>query len=330
MKHTMRAVVLEHPCAAEELTVRDVPIPGVKPGWVLVEIKAFGINRSELFTRMGQSPSVALPRIIGIECVGEVADPSDSGLQKGQKVVSMMGGLGRNFDGGYAEYALIPSTQVYPVESVMDWTELAAIPELYYTDWCSLVDTLKLQKGETLLIRGGTSSVGLAAIQLAKAIGATVVATSRKEEKASLLRQYGVDTVLIDNDTLEQQAASHLPGGADKILELVGTSTLRSSFGLLKAGGILCMTGILGGQWELERFAPMDFIPSGSYFTIYDSQHINRISLDAMFRFLRENSIRPPVAKVFPLEQIAQAHQLMESNAANGKIVVVVMGIGQI
>jgi NADPH2:quinone reductase len=182
----MKAVVLEHPCEPQELKVRDVPLPEVKPGWVLVKIKAFGINRSEIFTRQGHSPSVQLPRIIGIECVGEVEDPSDSSWVKGQRVVSLMGGLGRDFDGSYAEYALIPSDQVYPVDIQLDWAELAAIPEVYYTAYASLFDTLKLTHGETLLIRGGTSSVGLAALQLAKSIGARVISTTRNPSSSCL------------------------------------------------------------------------------------------------------------------------------------------------
>lgn len=142
----MKAVVLEKPCRADELVVQEVPIPTVKPGWILIKVKAFGINRSEIFTRQGDSPSVKLPRIIGIECVGEIEDPSDSSFQKGQRVVSLMGGLGREFDGSYAEYALIPTSQAYPIDNDMDWVELAAIPEMYYTAYASLFDGFSLKR----------------------------------------------------------------------------------------------------------------------------------------------------------------------------------------
>lgn len=320
----MRAVVLEKVSTAHELTVTEVPVPQIKPGWVLVKIKAFGINRSELFTRKGQSPSVKLPRIIGIECVGEIADPSDSNLEVGQCVISMMGGLGRVFDGSYAEYALIPTKQIYPVHSNLAWAEFGAIPEMYYTSWCSLIDTLKLKTGETLLIRGGTSSIGLASIQIARQMGVTVIATTRTIKKVALLEHYGANTVLIDDDTLLEQANTHNPYGADKILELVGATTLQSSFQLLKPGGTLCMTGILGGQWDLKHFAPMDFIPSGSYFTIYDSQFVDRNSLSAMFNFINDKNIKPAIDSVFEFDNITDAHLLMESNCANGKIVVII------
>ncbi len=318
----MKAVVLTKPCTAQELRVSEIPVPAVKRGWVLVKIKAFGINRSEIYTRSGLSPSVKLPRVLGIECVGEVADPSDSGLEKGQRVVSMMGGLGRAFDGSYAEYALIPKKQVYPVTSAAAWPEFAAMPEMYYTAWCSLTEALKLKKRETLLVRGATSSVGIAAIQIAKAFGATVAATTRNEEKGDLLRCYGADIVLKDDETLLSQAKAELPGKAHKILELVGTKTMRTSFALLKKGGTLCMSGILGGEWEFDKFAPMDFIPSASHLTIYDSQNVSSKSLSRMFAFLEEHKIKPPIAKVFPIDRIAEAHEFMESNTAGGKIVV--------
>jgi len=253
-----------------------------------------------------------------------VEDPSDSTFVRGQRVISMMGDLGRAFDGSYAEFALIPTTQVYPVETDMDWVKFAAIPEMYYTTWGSLVDTLKLQKGETLLIRGATSSVGLASIQITKAMGVSVVATTRNKEKIELLYQFSADIVLIDDDTIVRGFENSIPNSVDKILELVGTTTLQTSFKMLKPGGILCMSGILGGSWELDHFAPMDFIPSGSYFTIFDSQNVSLDSLNAMFAFLKEHQIKPPIAHVFTLDEIADAHCLMEQNTAIGKIVVVV------
>jgi NADPH:quinone reductase len=319
----MKAVVLEKACTPEELVVREVPTPEVKPGWVLVKIKAFGINRSEIFTRQGDSPSVKLPRIIGIECVAEIDDPSDSPFQKGQRVVSLMGGLGREFDGSYAEYALIPSSQVYPINHDFDWVELAAIPEMYYTAYASLFDVLRLAKGETLLIRGGTSSVGLAALQLAKSIGATVISTTRNKNKLEFLKQSGVDFVLLDDANLSGQLFSLFPKGVNKVLELVGTVTLKQSLKSLSEHGILCMTGILGGEWVMENFEPMMDIPSGAYFTQFDSQHVKETLLNDLFNHIKQQEIKVPIAKVFSLDEISKAHLLMESNRANGKIVVV-------
>ncbi|MEH7340168.1 zinc-binding alcohol dehydrogenase family protein [Priestia megaterium] len=320
----MKAVVLEKACTAQELIAREVPIPKVKSGWVLVKIKAFGINRSEIFTRQGDSPSVKLPRIIGIECVGEIADPSDSSFHKGQRVVSLMGGLGREFDGSYAEYALIPSTQVYPINTDMEWTKLAAIPEMYYTAYASLFDTLMLSKEDTLLIRGGTSSVGLAALQLAKSIGATVISTTRNKNKIELLKQHGADFVLLDDENIQSQLDSILPQGVDKILELIGTVTLKSSLRMLAEKGILCITGILGGEWVINSFEPMIDIPSGAYFTQFDSgANFKEKLLNDLFDHINQYQIEVPIAEVFTIDEISKAHLLMESNSANGKIVVV-------
>ena len=320
----MKAVVLEKPCTASELALQEVPVPEVKPGWVLVKIKAFGINRSEIFTRQGDSPSVKLPRIIGIECAGEIADPSDSSFQKGQRVVSLMGGLGREFDGSYAEYALIPASQVYPINNDMDWVKLAAIPEMYYTAYASLFDTLRVTKGETLLIRGGTSSIGLAALQLAKSAGAIVISTTRNTNKQEFLKVYGADFVLLDDESLSEQLFSLFPNGVNKVLELVGTVTLKSSLKLLAEHGILCMTGILGGEWVADNFEPMIDIPSGAYFTQFDSGvNFKEKLLVELFGHIAQHKMDVPIAEVFPLDEIAQAHLLMESNKANGKIVVV-------
>jgi NADPH2:quinone reductase len=319
----MKAVMLKKPCNAQDLVVQEVPMPEVKPGWVLIKIRAFGINRSELFTRQGHSPSVMLPRIIGIECVGEIEDPSDSGFEKWQRVVSLMGGLGREFDGSYAEYTLIPSNQVYLINNQMDWVELAAIPEMYYTAYASLFDSLRLIKGDTLLIRGGTSSVGLAALQLAKSVDATVIATTRNKNKAKYLKQYGADFVLIDDESLSKQLFSIAPKGVNKVLELVGTVTLRNSLSFVSEYGILCMTGILGNEWEMERFEPMVDIPTGVYMTTFTSTPVKEFLLLKLFDHIEKHNIKVPIAKVFTLDQIHEAHLLMESNVANGKIVVI-------
>lgn len=159
----MHAIVLHQPGTAASLKVEEVPTPTVKPGWSLLQVKGFGINRSEIFTRNGWSPSVQLPRILGIEAVGVIAATTDDQrLPVGQKAVTLMGGLGRAFDGGYAEYTLVPNEQLYPVQTTLTWPELAAVPETYYTAYGSL-ETLQLNDTDTLLIRGATSGVGIAA-----------------------------------------------------------------------------------------------------------------------------------------------------------------------
>ncbi len=320
----MKAVVLYKTGKPEVLTVSDIPIPKVKPGWVLVKVKSFGINRSELMMRgfEGDAPYIQLPRIIGIDCAGIVTEPSDSGLRKGQMVVALMGGMGRSFDGSYAEYALLPAKNIFPVDTDLSWEELGAIPETYFTAYGSLSDCLQITYGDTLLIRGGTSAAGLTAIQIAKSIGATVLASTRKESKAEFLKSQGADHVLIDNGALTEQLYRLYPHGIDKILELIGASTLLESLKLAAYHGIVCHTGMLGKKGTLDGFDPIKDIPNGVYLTGFFSNYPTQQAIDAIFKLIKEKNLHPVIANVFSLNEIAEAHELAENNEANGKIVV--------
>jgi len=287
--------------------------------------KAFEINRAEIFTRDGFSPSVKLPRVIGIECAGIIEDASDSHFQKGDRVFTMMNGLGREFNGSYAEYTLVPSSQVYPITlSETDWTKLAAYPELYYTAYGSLFKSLKLKNTDTLLIRGGTSSVALASIQLAKSFGNTVIATSRSKTKAEFLKEIGADFVLIQDETFDRQLRKYFPDGIDKVLDLIGTPTLKNSLKSVKQGGIVCMTGCLGG-WVIKNFEPLDEIPSESYLTSFNSTIVKKDTIKEMFDFIEKHGIKPRIAKIFTLDEISLAHKFLESNSANGKVIINVL-----
>ena len=224
----MKAVVLTKPTKAEDIVLSEVEVPTVKPGWVLVKIKAFGLNHSEQILREFEIEKdyINKPIIPGIECAGEIADPSDSGFNIGQKVVALMGGMGRSFGGSYAEYALLPVHHVFPVESNLSWTEMGAIPETYFTAWGSLFQCLRLNPDDKLLIRGATCALGYAAIQLAKALGCTVVRTTHKEEKLSLLKEAGCDECILDDGTIKGKVS-----GVTKALGLSGSkpSEIRCS-----------------------------------------------------------------------------------------------------
>ncbi len=163
MTRSMRAVVLDAPGPPDALEIRHLPVPVPSPGWVLIEVKAFGLNRSELHTRLGLAQGVIFPRVLGIEATGVVAAAPGGEFQTGQQVAAMMGGMGRTFDGGYAEYTCVPAAQVIPFHSDLDWATLGAVPEMLQTAYGSLTVGLDAQPGQSLLIRGGTSSVGMAA-----------------------------------------------------------------------------------------------------------------------------------------------------------------------
>ncbi|MBD5351755.1 MAG: zinc-binding dehydrogenase [Bacteroides sp.] len=320
----MKAVVLTKPCKAEEMTVTKIPVPETRPGWVLIKVKAFGINHSEVLLRQFEVAQdyIRKPIVPGIECVGEVIDPSDSELTKGQRVMALMGGMGRSFNGSYAEYALLPADHVFPIESSLDWDELAAIPETFYTAYGSLSLSLQLTSADTLLIRGGSSTVGIAALQLAKAIGATVISTTRSEKKADFLRDYGADDVILEGADFRKRFLEKYPAGATKVMELIGASTLYESLRLTALHGIVCHTGLLGGVYGLKNFDPIKDIPSGVYLTGFYSNNPTRSQISNMMSLIKQGNIHPIIAEKFTLENISNAHLLAEQRGQIGKIIV--------
>jgi len=249
MPSTMRAAVIHTPGGPEVLKLEDLPIPEPKRGQVLIRVKACGLNRSELFTRQGHSPGVSFPRVLGIEACGLVESCPGDEFKKGQIVATAMGGLGRVMNGGYAEYTCVPVGNVVPIQTELDWEILGAVPEMLQTAYGSLMTSLKLQKGDRLLIRGGTTSIGLAAAAIAKNHGAIVAGTTRKEGRDELLKGSGCEFVIIDKGTVNEGLRRIWPEGADKVLELVGATSLVDSLACVKRGGICCMTGMVGNKW---------------------------------------------------------------------------------
>ena len=314
---TMKAVVLTQPTPAEQVALTDCPVPRVRPGWVLVKVRAFGMNHSEQILRLGeiQADYIQKPIIPGIECVGQIADPSDSPFREGQRVAALMGGMGRSFNGSYAQYALLPASHVFAVETALSWAEMAAVPETYFTAWGSLFECLQLCKDDTLLVRGGTCALGYAAIRLAKALGCRVIATTHRENKLPLLAQ--ADQALLDTGKLAGSLS-----GVTKALELVGPRTLRDTLHCVEKGGIVCNTGILGGVYALQGFDPIKEIPNGVYLAGFHSNWPTQAVMDQIFAFLAAHRLTPCVGRCFPFSQIRDACIALDSGTVNGKIVV--------
>lgn len=321
----MRAIVVHEPGGPDVLTLEDRPIPVARPGWVLVRVRAFGLNRAELITRSGGSgDAVRFPRVIGIECAGEVVEAPDGDLRAGQTIVAAMGEMGRAYDGSYQQYALLPATHVVPVETTLDWATLGAIPETFGTAWGSL-EHLRLAADDSVLIHGGSSSVGMAAITIANDLGVTVLATTRQEAKRAALVANGADHVLIDDGALAAKVRGIVPGGVTGLYELVGAASLLDSLHALAGDGRACIAGYLEDEWELAP-AQTEARRLGVPLAVYSSNAINRASYGRVFQTIvhavEEGRYRVNIDRTFGINEIAAAHRYMEANRAVGKLVV--------
>ena len=322
----MRAAVCTRAGGPRVLEVREVPVPAVRDGWSLVQVKGAGLNRSELRTRQGHSPHETFPRVLGIECVGIVAASTDPALPEGTTVAAVMGEMGREFDGGYAEYALLPNTLLMPVSTTLPWDVLAALPETYLTAQGSL-DALGLAPGQgRLLIRGGTSATGMAALSIAAGYGIETAATTRRRDRVTTLKAAGADYAFIDGDgSLEASVRAVWPGGPDSVLDLVGTDTIVDSLHLVRRGGTVCMSGSLSG-WTVPDFEPIAMIPPGTRLTAFHSDSLKggagAAVLQRIVRQVEAGVCRPSIDRVFRLADIVAAHEYMEGNHAAGKLIV--------
>jgi len=327
MTRTMRAAVCVRAGGPETLEIRELPVPAVRDGWSLVQVQGAGLNRSELRTRQGHSPSVTFPRVLGIECVGIVAASTDPLLPEGTAVAAVMGEMGRAFDGGYAEYALLPNALLIPVTTTLPWDVLAALPETYLTARGAL-DALGVGPGVRgrLLIRGGTSSVGMAAASIASGYGIETAATTRRPARTGALTAAGADYAFVDDGgSLAASVRSVWPEGPDYVLDLVGTSTAVDSLRLVRRGGTVCVAGSLSG-WVIPDFEPVAMIASGTKLTAFHSNDISggagRAVLQRVISEVEAGVYRPNVDRVFSLDDIVDAHRYMENNQATGKVVV--------
>lgn len=234
----MLAIVREQFGGPEQLVIKEIPEPEPLPGHVVIEVKAFGLNHAETYMRKGLWGDVA--KVSGIECAGLVkADPSGK-FKAGQKVVAIMGGMGRTINGSYAQFTRVPVTNVVAIESHLPWGELAAVPECFATAWSTLFGNLELRTGQTLLVRGATSALGQAAVNIAAHAGAHVLATTRNPERLASLKKLGAEHALLHAPDLSRKVRELYPRGIDAVLELVGNTTVLDSLAMVRRGGRVC------------------------------------------------------------------------------------------
>jgi NADPH:quinone reductase len=323
----MRAIVIKQYGGPEVLALEERPAPEAKSGHVIIEVKAFGLNHAEVYFRKGAWGDVA--EISGIECVGVVKADPDGRLKPGQKVLAIVGGMGRSFNGSYAELVSVPSSNVAAIQTDLPWEDLAAIPESYATAWTSLCGILAVKAGMTVLIRGATSALGQAAVNIAAQIGARVIATTRNAKRGPMLEALGAKEVLLESTELSKRVRERHPQGIDAVLDIVGNTTVLDSLAMLRRGGEACLVGFLGGGGPLS-LEPVFQMPSGVRFSVFASAIVtgnaefplSEIPFQDIVDRVASGAYRAKPAKVFRFEDIQAAHRLMESNEASGKIVV--------
>jgi NADPH2:quinone reductase len=326
-RQAMRAIIIKQYGGPEVLAIEERPEPEAKPGHVVIEVKAFGLNHAEIYFRKGVWGDVA--EISGIECAGLVKSDPEGRFKKGEKVVAVVGGMGRSLNGSYAEQVSVPACNVAAVKTDLPWEELAAIPESYATAWTALCGILKVREGQTVAIRGATSALGQAAVNIANHLGARVIATTRNAAHAPALEALGAREVLVEASELSKRLCERHPQGIDAVLDIVGNTTVLDSLQMLRRGGEVCLVGFLGGGGPLT-LEPVFMMPSGARLSVFASAVVtgagefplSEIPFQDIVDRAASGTYKARPAKVFRFEEIQAAHRLMEANEAGGKIVV--------
>lgn len=323
----MQAIVIQQYGSPEQLVIQELPDPEPTPGHVVIEVKAFGVNHAETHMRKGEWAEAA--KVSGIECVGVVKACPDGQFAAGTTVAALMGGLGRTINGSYAEYTRVPASNVVSVESKLSWEELAAIPESYATAWTCLHRNLALAADQTLVIRGATSALGQAAVNIAVHAGARVIATTRHRERIPKLEELGAQHVELEGLDLSRRVRKLHPRGTDAVLDLVGNSTILDSLTTVRPFGRVCLAGFLGGLDPIPSFNPLLQMPSGVQFSFFGSFMfgtpefpLSDIPLQGIVDRAACGNYKAKPTQVFRFEEIQKAHRVMEANRANGKLVV--------
>ncbi|MDA0304143.1 MAG: zinc-binding dehydrogenase [Bacteroidetes bacterium] len=327
----MKAVVAQSPGGPEALQIAEVDEPTLAAGEVKIRVKAFGLNKAESYYRSGNYGSFVPNRALGIEAVGEVVEDTTGQHEPGRKVATAMGGLMFQRHGGYSEFVVVNASNVVTLDSKLDYGILAALPESYLTVWGALDHNLKITKGQSILVRGATSAVGLAAVAYANARGLTVVATTRRQESADLLKKFGAAHIIIDDGAVADKVRKLYPKGVDGALEVVGAATVKDTLKAVRNWGEVVVIGLLGGPPILESFDLMDDLPNTVKLSFFSSGMLGTESLplqdcplDWIAGRIEVGKMPNTVAATFSIDDIQKAHELLDAGTAGGKIVVTI------
>jgi len=325
MAETMQAIVIPKFGGPEVLEYQTVPKPTPVKGEVLIRVKAFGVNHAEMHMRKGEWDE--WNPITGLECVGIVEACPGGEFPVGSKAIGVMGGIGRNRPGGYGEFVNVPAANVVAIDTALPWEQLAALPEVYSTAYSCIITILDVKEGETVLIRGATSTIGQAAVNLAVSAGAKVTATTRRAERFDMLKKMGVVEAVLEHPELSKEFEEGRR--FDKVLNLIGNSVLVESISLARPGGRMLQAGWLGGLAPVKDFNPMIEMESGVHFSLFHSKVLgtpefpmSRIPLQDIVRKIENGEFNAKPTYVFEYKDIHSAHKMLDSHEAGGKIVV--------
>ena len=326
----MQAIVITQPGGPEVLKIEERDRPEAHEGEVLIEVKAAGVNRPDVFQRKGNYPAPpGVPADIpGLEVAGIVAEVKEknSRWKPGDKVCALLGG------GGYAEYAAVSAGQCLPIPEGLSFAEAASLPETFFTVWTNVFDRAAFKKGESLLVHGGTSGIGVAAIQMVKAMGGSAYTTAGNDEKCQFAQQLGADKAVNYNQEDFEQVLLNATGnkGVDIILDMIGGDYTPKNINLLKTEGRMVMINAMKGKLaevDLIKVMRKRLVITGSTLRPRDNAFKHAIAQKLeqyIWPFLVSKAIKPVVCKTFPLAQASEAHALIESSKHIGKIILTV------
>jgi NADPH:quinone reductase len=312
--------------SAEALFVESMPVPELRPGHLLIRVRAAGVNRPDIFQRAGfYPPPPGAPATLGLEVAGEVAAVGE-GVQRwrpGDRVTALLGG------GGYAQFALVDARHALPVPQGLDFVRAAALPETVFTVWSNVFERGQLRAGEVLLVHGANSGIGVTAIQMAKAAGARVFATARGAAKAAKASELGAD-LAVDAGDGDWAGAVKAAGGVDVVLDMVGAEYFERNLDVLAPDGRLVVIATLTGhevRLDLRRLMLKRLTVSASTLRARDADEKARLARaieGRVWPWIEAGSLDVPVDRTFPLERAAEAHAWLEGGSQFGKVVLTV------